>query len=140
MDTTNEDNYRAITISSCISKVFEMCPAHGMESWLKLQFGFNGGRGCREAIFILHNVVKHLNQNGSTSVLCALDVSKAFDKENHFGPNIKLMDRDIPKLYLDILDCWYSKCFVSKQFHIVAGVRHGGVLSPSLFAVYIDSM
>ena len=43
LDTTNADNYRAITISPCISKVFEMCLAQGMDSWLKsdeLQFGF----------------------------------------------------------------------------------------------------
>ena len=151
LDTTNADNYRAITISPCISKVFEMCLAHGMESWLKsdeLQFGFKTGRGCREAIYTLHGVVKHLNENGSTAVLCALDVSKAFDKVNHFGLYIKLMDRGIPKLFLDILSCWYSKCFafvkwgcfVSKQFPILAGVRQGGVLSPSLFAVYIDSI
>lgn len=114
LDTTNADNYRAITISPCISKVFEMCLAHGMESWLKsdeLQFGFKKGRGCREAIYTLNGVVKHINENGSTAVLCALDVSKAFDKVNHFGLYIKLMDRGIPKLFLDILFNWYSKCF-----------------------------
>ena len=151
LDTTNADNYRAITISPCISKVFEMCLARGMESCLKtddLQFGFKKGRGCREAIYTLQGVVKYINNNGSTAVLCALDISKAFDKVNHFGLYIKLMQRNIPKLFLDVLFCWYSKCvafvrwgcFVSKQFPILAGVRQGGVLSPSLFAVYIDSL
>lgn len=151
LDTTNADNYRAITISPCISKVFEMCLAQGMDKWLKsddLQFGFKKGRGCREAIYTLHGVVKHINDNGSTAVLCALDISKAFDKVNHFGLYIKLMERNIPKLFLDILFCWYSKCsvfvswgcYISKQFDISAGVRQGGVLSPVLFAVYLDSL
>jgi len=48
LDTTNTDNYRAITISTCFSKVFEMCLARGMNAWLKsddLQFGFKKGRG-----------------------------------------------------------------------------------------------
>jgi len=86
--------------------------AHGRESWLKsdeLQFGFKTGRGCREAIYTLHDAVKHQNENGLTAVLCTLDVSKAFDKVNHFGLHIKIMDRDIPKLFMDILACWYSK-------------------------------
>ena len=44
--------------------------------------------------------------------------------------------------------CWYSKCFgivrwgnsLSSQFHVCAGVRQGGVLSPVLFAVFINSL
>ena len=82
-------------------------------------------------------------------MLCApLDVSKAFDRMNHYGLYIKLMERNIPRVFLDVLLCWYCKCyavvrwgsFVSQQFHILAGVRQGGVLSPTLFAVYIDSV
>ena len=80
--------------------------------------------------------------------MCALDVSKAFDKMNHFGLYIKLMDRCVPRCLLDVLINWYSKCFafvrwgcfVSKQFQILAGVRQGGFLSPVLYAVFIDSI
>jgi hypothetical protein len=73
-------------------------------------------------LYSTYGVVEHLNENGSTAVHCALDVSKAFDKVNHFGLYIKLMDRGIPKLFLDILSFWYSKCFES-----------GVVSSPSSF-------
>jgi len=43
-----------------------MCLTHGTESYLKsdeLQFGFKTGRWCREAIYTLRGVVKHLNEN-----------------------------------------------------------------------------
>jgi len=34
------------------------------------------------------------------ATLCALDVAKAFDKTNHFGLYVKLMDRHIPLPFL----------------------------------------
>jgi len=51
--------------------------------WLgsdKLQLGFKKGMGCRDAIFTLRGIVNYINNNGSTAVLRALDISKAFDK------------------------------------------------------------
>ena len=73
----------------------------------------------------------------STATLCALDVAKTFDKTNHFGLYVKLMDRHIPLPFLNALIKWYSKCFgvrwgsfVSSTFQIFADVRQGGVLSP----------
>ena len=150
-DSTMADNYRAITISPCISKVFEKCLILVFHPWLNsddLQLGFKKGKGCRDAILTLRGIIKHINDSGSTAVLCALDLSKAFDKMNHYGLYIKLMERNIPRCFLDVLVCWYSKCFafvrwnsfVSQQFQILAGVRQGGVLSPTLFAIFVDSV
>ena len=56
LDSTVSDNYRAITISPCVSNVFEMSLMDYFQYWLvvdELQFGFRKGRGCRDAIFIL---------------------------------------------------------------------------------------
>ena len=60
---------------------------------------------------------------------------------------------NIPKCFLDVLFTWYSKCFayvrwgpwgttISKTFQLLCGVRQGGggVLSPCLFALFIDSV
>ena len=150
-DPTVCDNYRAITISPCISKVFELCLSSIFHKWLgsdELQVGFKKGMGCRDAIFTLRNIVGHITKSGSTAVMCALDISKAFDKMNHCALYIKLMHKNIPHSFLAVLINWYSKCFVfvrwgnhvSRQFQILAGVRQGGVLSPCLFAVFIDSI
>jgi len=113
-DCTVADSYRAITISPCISKVLEMCMHSMFRPWLEsddLQFGLKKGGGFRDAIYTLRGVIHHINSHGSTAVVCALDISKAFDKMNHFGLFIKLMDRCVPRCLLDVLINWYSKCF-----------------------------
>jgi len=103
---------------------------------------------AKDAIYTLRGIVCHINTNGSTAMLCALDISKAFDKMSHRALYIKLIQRNIPKCFLNVLINWYSKSyafvrwgtFVSRVFLISAGVRQGGVLSPALFAVFMDSM
>jgi len=87
LDSAVSDNYRAITISPCVSKVFEMCLMDCFQYWLvdELQFGFRKGRDCRDAIFTLQGVIKSINLQGSTATLCALDLPKAFDKMSHYG-------------------------------------------------------
>jgi len=75
LDSTVSDNYWAITISPCVSKVFEMCLMDCFQYCLvvdELQFGFRKGRGCRDAIFTLQGVIKSINLLGSTATLCAL--------------------------------------------------------------------
>ena len=80
--------------------------------------------------------------------ICALDLSKAFDKMNHCGLFIKLMERHIPVYLLSLLEHWFSigvtcvkwGCRMSRFFGLSCGIRQGGVLSPYLFAIYIDGV
>ena len=84
--------------------------------------------------------------DGSTSNLCAIDLSKAFDKVNHRALFLKLMKRLIPNQLLDLLVSWISGCYSyvkwhhawSQLFNVDFGVRQGSVLSSYLFAVYMD--
>ena len=80
--------------------------------------------------------------------MCLIDLSKAFDKMNHYALLIKLMERKMPLQLITIFALWFrcSKTCVkwgnclSFFFPLTAGVRQGGVLSPSLFSIYIDSL
>jgi len=72
------------------------------------QFWFKRGLGCSQAIYAVKFVVNEYTSAGSTVNLCALDLRKAFDKLNHFGLFIKLMDRAIPAslLGLSVIEHW----------------------------------
>ena len=80
---------------------------------------------------------------GSTVNLCALYVSKAFDKVNRFYLFVKLMEKAIRNKCLSIPEHWFkisTSCIlwvsaVSRSVSFNCGVRQGGVLSPHLFAL-----
>ena len=77
-----------------------------------------------------------------------MDMTKAFDKVNHYALYLKLMMRQVPVCYIYLLSDWYGKVFISvkwgqslsKQVRLTTGVRQGGVLSPVLFALYVNDI
>ena len=145
------NDFRGISISQVISKLFECCILGRYQDFLVTsgnQFGFKAGVGCSHAIYVVKTVVNLYVDQGSTVNLCALDLTKAFDKVNHYGLFLKLMDRLIPDNLLSVLEFWYDNCATcvrwgdhySVLFSVACGIRQGSVLSPHLFAVYVDDI
>ena len=91
-DVTDSSNYRGITLSPLISKLFEHCILDKYNSYMAssdLQFGFKKNLGCNHAVFALRQCVEYFVTCGSSVYMAALDATKAFDRINH----IKLFHR-----------------------------------------------
>ena len=77
-----------------------------------------------------------------------LDVTKAFNKVNHWILFRKLLERKIPNIMVFILLVWYNEQHVfvhwnkhiSQPFIITNGVCQGGILSPYFINVYVDEL
>ncbi len=134
-------DFRGISISSVLSKIFEHCILNRFADFLissDNQFGFKKKMGCTQAIYSMRRVIEQYTMNGSTVNICALDLTKAFDKMNHHGLFIKLMKRNIPVQVLSVIEYWFRSCYtcvkwassVSCFFKLECGVRQGGGLSP----------
>ena len=147
----DSNNYRGITISPILSKLFEHVLKDGFADHLhtsSYQFGFKAKNSTNHALFCLKQTMNHYIDHGSRVYCTFLDASKAFDRLVHSGLFIKLMERNIPMIFLRIIISWYDGllCRVkwdghfSQWFCVSAGVRQGGVLSPIFYSIYVDKL
>ena len=144
-------NYRGITISPIASKLFEHSLKIVFQDYLstsEYQFGFKRNSSTVHALHCLKQTVNYYVDNGSRVFCCFLDASKAFDRVVHAGLFLKLIDRKVPLVFLDIIVSWYGDLYCrvrwgdsfSDWFFVSAGVRQGGVLSPDFYSIYVDDL
>lgn len=147
----DKSNYRAIALSTSLSKVLELILVERLQPYLKTsdaQFGFKRNHSTTHATFILKETINHYSKQGSPVYACFLDASKAFDRVCHSKLFQILLERGVPLPYLKLLMHWYRSQKVgvkwansiSYAFSVENGVRQGGNLSPLLFNVYIDDL
>ena len=77
-DAGNFDDYRGITVSCAISKLFEYAVIVKYSALFvtdNLQFGFKSGIGCNEALFTVKSILDYFINRGATMTVTALDIS-----------------------------------------------------------------
>ena len=145
------DNYRAITLSSIIGKVFDWVIILTEKDNLissDMQFGFKEHFSTSQCTFVMSEIISYYNYNRSDVYVMLLDATKAFDRVNYSRLLRKLLRRNISPAVLRVLlklytnqflqVNWGSKC--SGKFSVQNGVKQDGVLSPILFSVYLDDL
>ena len=96
---TEASNYRPIMQSSCLLKIFEIHLLNiisGKNSFNPRQFGFSRGVSTTDTCFLLMEVVYEYSKSKKTGIITFIDLSKAFDKVDHFELGKMLMNEEIP--------------------------------------------
>ena len=139
------------TICNVLGKLFDYVILEQHQERLtssELQFGFKTGSSTTACTFVLEEVTRYYNTNGSDVYLMLLDASKAFDRVHYIKLFNLLLDRGLCPLLCRILLHMYSSQTMrvkwgnafSCNFDINNGVKQGGVLSPTLFNIYLDGL
>ena len=150
---SDPNNYRAITLTSCIFKLFERILLQRVETSLNtplniLQGGFRTGLSCNMSSLMLKECISFTKENHSKLFVCFLDVQKAFDCVWHNGLFVKLYDMGIRSNLLRVIINMHRgmkrsvlyKGHYSDWFDILQGLGQGGVLSPVFYLCFIDEL
>ena len=138
---------------SIVGKVYTGILNNRLISWceenkilLEEQGGFRPRRGCPDQIFSLSELLK--NRKDISTYCCFIDVRKAFDRVHRNGLWTRLADegikskmwRVIKSLYGNVQSCVLVEDSETDWFDVDTGVRQGCVLSPVLFAIFINGL
>jgi hypothetical protein len=154
-DSADPNNYRPITILSCLGKLFTSVLNRRLTHFLEEnnildenQAGFRKGYSCSDHIFTLHALIEILKKRKQKLYCAFIDFSQAFDKVWRVGLWHKLLKNSINGKFFTVINNMYkniksrishngtlSNTFVSK-----IGVRQGVNLSPILFSMFLNDL
>jgi hypothetical protein len=148
-------DYRGITLMSVVGKVLEGVVLARIEKWMEkagglsdAQGGFRAGRGTADLIWLVSEVIQRRRELKQRSFVCFVDVQKAYDTVWQAGLWKRLWDVGVRGKAWRLLQEWYrgstSSVLVdgeeTRAFELQQGVKQGCVLSPVLYAVFVDGV
>jgi len=106
------NNYRAIAISTAMSKILENVIAESVFSFSEIenyQFGFKAEHSTGICSQVFKQIVNYYVNRGSHVFACFIDFKKAFDYVNYLKLFIKLLRDNIDANIVGMLAYWYSR-------------------------------
>lgn len=155
-DHSLPSNYRGITLTSCLGKLFTSILQTRLMQHLENnnilnpeQFGFRPNSRTTDNLFILKQLLnKYLSSNEKLYV-CFVDYEKAFDTVWHSGLLHKIQNLGITGNFYKVLKSMYSSISssvllndntISQDFICNKGIRQGDGLSPVLFSLFMNDL
>jgi retron-type reverse transcriptase len=152
-DRSNPKNWRPISITSCLMRLFEKVMLKRLNSFLnknniliRNQSGFRAKRSTHDNLFFVAQKAYECYNRGWSMLSIFFDIEAAFDKVWHDGLIYKLSKIKIPFYILKFLiNFLRNRKFrvkvgdsLSFEGDIECGVPQGGVVSPTLFSIDIN--
>ena len=147
------DNYRGITLLSCLGKLFTACLSDRITKFMYTdnkmgveQAGFRPGFSTMDHIFALHCIIEYYKNRKGRLYVAFIDYTKAFDLIDRSSLWFKLIQTGIKGKIINVIKNIYDNaksCIkqdnsISEFFSCNVGVRQGENLSPVLFAIYLN--
>ncbi len=154
-DKQEPDNYRPITILSCLGKLFTSVLNARLMKFIESnkilgeeQLGFRNSYSTIDGAFILHSLLQIMKQRNKSTYAAFIDLKKAFPSVSRPLLLQKLSSVGIgTKMYHIILSMYKNvKSYVSlngmssEAFECQTGLREGECLSPLLFSLYVNDL
>ena len=149
----NPDNYRGISLMSCIGKLFFTILNNRLVEYLsdrnilsEGQLGFQKGNRTSDPHIIIHNLIlKYCHKSNKRIFSCFVDFKKAFDNVSRqtLLEKLQIIGVDgkfysiIESIYINDKTCVKIGDMRSSFFSPDKGVRQGCVLSTTLFNIYL---
>lgn len=145
-DAADVKNWRPITISSMLSRLFSSLLDRRLRSALRQnarQKGFTDENGCFANTRLLNVAIRDAKAQGG--VVSILDVSKAFDTVPHAAVSECLLRKGIPPTVAEYVAGMYRGCRTKirtrdgeVEIELMRGVKQGDPLSPLIFNLIIE--
>lgn len=146
-------NYRGITLLSTVLKIYERILVKKLNpkiepTLLDSQCGFRKGRSAQDHIFSIQEIINKTRDTKREAHLAFVDLETAFDKVqtriiweslHKRGVSSKLTSA-IKSLYRNSENLVAYRSMKSESFPIHSGLRQGGVMSPTLFNIFMDEL
>ena len=139
----------------CIAKVYSSIINSRLQSFLEKndllsdeQNGFRSARSCIDHIFALITILRNRKLKGMSTFICFIDYKKAFDsvdrnlllfKLSKIGITGKVY-RAISSLHKNPKSRVILNNYTTEWFNCPVGVKQGDIMSPTLFAIFIDDL